>query len=257
MTQRPRYYAINSRDNVIARDRRTIRIENARLRAQPPSLAREGFALFPQKSALSDFRDSEEIARLYVPEMERMLAEVCGADHVAIYGPLVHRYSDRSLEFGQLNILRPARFAHVDLNDSMAALYSERCRPKDRIGPVRRAAHYNLWRVLSPPPQDIPLAVCDSRTVAPSDLVDADSILDVPGSPEPSRVVVCVRYSPRHCWSYFPDMNQDEVLVFKSHDTDPAQPRFVPHSAFTDRSCPPGAAPRASIEARAVAFWFG
>jgi hypothetical protein len=30
---------------------------------------------------------------------------------------------------------------------------------------------------------------------------------------------------------------------------------FSPHSAFDDPSCPAGAAPRASIEIRAFAFW--
>jgi hypothetical protein len=34
-------------------------------------------------------------------------------------------------------------------------------------------AVYNVWRVLSPPPQDMPLAVCDARTVAREDLVAA------------------------------------------------------------------------------------
>ena len=213
--------------------------------------------MFPHQSGIADFGNPQELLRIYVAEMERLLAQVCGADHVVIYGPIVHRYSDRPPEFGRLNILRPARFIHVDLNDSMAAAYAKSCQPPSMSGAVvRRFAHYNLWRVLSPPPQDIPLAVCDARSVVSSDLVEADSMLDIPGSPEASRVVVFVRYSPRHCWSYFPDMNPQEVLVFKSHDSDPTQPCFVPHSAFRDSSCPPGTAPRASIEARAVAYWF-
>ena len=126
-----------------------------------------------------------------------------------------------------------------------------------RTTPVRRFAHYNVWRALSPPPQDIPLALCDARSVFSSELVDADSIIDLPGKPESSLVVVLVRYSPHHRWSYFPDMRRNEVLVFKSHDSDPSQPHHVPHSAFKDPSCPTEVAPRVSIEARAVAFWFG
>ena len=122
---------------------------------------------------------------------------------------------------------------------------------------MRRFAYYNVWRALSPPPQDIPLAVCDARTVSRSDLVDADSILDTPGEPDSSAVVVVVRYSPLHRWSYFPGMNRDEVLVFKSHDSDPGQPHQVPHTAFKDPTCPPGVEHRTSVEMRAVAFWFG
>jgi hypothetical protein len=122
---------------------------------------------------------------------------------------------------------------------------------------VRRYAHYNVWRVLTPPPQDIPLAVCDARSVSTSDLVDADLITDTPGTPESSIVLVLLRYSPCHRWSYFSNMDRDEVLVFKSYDSDPDQPRQVPHSAFKNPACPPGIAPRASIEMRATAFWLG
>ena len=257
MNERPRYYAINSSRNVITRDRRTIHIEDARSRAQQPSLGREGFALFPHKSAVSDFRNPEELTRIYAPEVERLVTDVSGADQVVICGQVVHRFNEPPPDPVGLNILRPARFVHIDTSDSTATAFTERWRPKNNSQPVRRFAHYNVWRPLSPPPQDIPLALCDARSVFSSELVDADSIRDLPGKPESSIVVVLVRYSPHHRWAYFPDMNPDEVLVFKSHDSDPAQPHHIPHCAFKDPACPPEVAPRASVEARAVAFWFG
>src|ERR1700730_13299558 len=86
MADRPRYYAVNSSRDVITRDRRKIRIEDARLRAQQPSLGREGFALFPHKSAVSDFSNQEELARIYPREIERLVLDQSGADHVAIFG---------------------------------------------------------------------------------------------------------------------------------------------------------------------------
>lgn len=256
MNERPRYYAINSSRNVITRDRRTIHIEDARSRAQPPSLGREGFALFPHKSAVSDFRNPEELTRIYAPEVERLVTEVSGADQVVMCGQVVHRFHELPSVPVGLNILRPARFVHIDTSDSTATAFTERWRPKNNDQPVRRFAHYNVWRALSPPPQDIPLALCDARSVLSSELVDADSITDIPGRPESSIVVVLVRYSPHHRWSYFPDMSREEVLVFKSHDSDPAQPHHIPHCAFKDPACPPEVQPRASVEARAVAFWF-
>jgi hypothetical protein len=256
MNERPRYYAINSARNVITRDRRTIHIEDARLRAQQPSLDREGFALFPHKSSVPDFRNPEELTRIYAPEVERLVTEVSGADQVVICGQVVHRFNERPPDPVGLNILRPARFVHIDTSDSTATAFTERWRPKSNVRPVRRFAHYNVWRALSLPPQDIPLALCDARSVLSSELVDADSITDIPGRAESSIVVVLVRYSRHHRWSYFPDMSGDEVLVFKSHDSDPAQPHHIPHCAFKDPSCPPEITPRASVEARAVAFWF-
>jgi hypothetical protein len=256
-TERPRYYANDSSRNAISQDRRTIQIEDARLRAQPPSLAQEGFALFPHKSAVAEFRDPVQLTRIYSPEIERLVTEVSGADQVVICGPVVLRLKEQPPDWSRRSILRPARFVHVDISDSTVAALTERWRPKDNGRSVRRCAYYNVWRALSPPPQDIPLAVCDARTVSRSDLVDADSILDTPGEPDSSAVVVVVRYSPLHRWSYFPGMNRDEVLVFKSHDSDPGQPHQVPHSAFKDPSCPPGVEHRTSVEMRAIAFWFG
>ncbi len=122
--------------------------------------------------------------------------------------------------------------------------------------PLRRFAHYNVWRVLSPPPQDVPLAVCDARSVSQEDLLEADAVFDVPGKPEWSFEGLVVRYNPRHRWSYFSDMTPGEVLMFKTNDSDPSHPHHVPHTAFNDPNCPEGVPPRTSIEMRAVAYWF-
>jgi hypothetical protein len=258
MAQRPRYHAINSSRDVITRDRRKIRIEDARLRAQQPSLAREGFALFRHKSTVSDFSNQEEVARIYPREIERLLVDLSGADQVVIFGRGVLRFNEHDLpESSRFHVLRPARFIHADISDSTVPALKESWRPTENGRSVRRFAHYNVWRVLTPPPQDIPLAVCDARSISTSDLVDADAITDTPGVPESSIVLVLLRYSPCHRWWYFSNMNREEVLIFKSYDSDPDQPCQVPHSAFKNPACPPGIASRASIEMRATAFWLG
>ncbi len=126
----------------------------------------------------------------------------------------------------------------------------------ERPIPYRRFCHYNVWRVISPPPQDVPLAVCDARTLSPEDLILADAVFDAVDAPEWSFEGLVVGYSPRHRWSYFSDMTRDEALIFKTNDSDPTKAHHVPHSAFDDPSCPPGVEPRASIEMRACAYWF-
>jgi hypothetical protein len=258
MAHRPRYYAVNSSRDVIMRDRRMIRIEDARLRVQQPSLDREGFALFPHKSAVPDFSNQEELDHIYRREIERLVLDLSGADHVAIFGLGVLRFGEHDLpESSRFHVMRPARFIHADISDSTVPALRESWRPTENGRSVRRYAHYNIWRVLTPPPQDIPLAVCDARSVSTSDLVDADLITDTPGMPESSIVLVLLRHNPCHRWWYFSNMDRDEVLVFKSHDSDRDQPRRVPHSAFKNPACPPGIASRASIEMRATAFWLG
>jgi hypothetical protein len=263
MTERPRYYVNDISRDVLTLDPRAVQIEDARLWARPPSLAQEGFALLPHKSAVSDFHNTEEIVRVYPSETERLLLELTNADKVVLSAPVVRRFAQSSQGSGQLTTSGKlynsglSYFVHIDVSDSTAAALTERWRPKGHHGSVRRFAHYNFWRVVSPPPQDMPLAVCDSRTVSASDLVEADAMMDIPGKRESSYVSLVIRYSPRHRWSYFPDMNQDEILVFKTHDSDPGQPNHVPHSAFNDPTCPPGVVPRTSIETRAIALWFG
>lgn len=48
-------------------------------------------------------------------------------------------------------------------------------------------------------------------------------------------------------------MTSSEILVFKGFDSDPARASDVPHAAFDDLGCPPGAAPRESLDERVIA----
>jgi hypothetical protein len=50
-------------------------------------------------------------------------------------------------------------------------------------------------------------------------------------------------------------MTIDEVIVFKSGDSDPTGAVRVAHTAFTDPTCPPGVPTRASVEMRALAVF--
>jgi hypothetical protein len=50
-------------------------------------------------------------------------------------------------------------------------------------------------------------------------------------------------------------MTADEVIMFKAHDTDGRRSGRVPHSAFTDPTCPRGVSTRASVEMRGLALF--
>jgi hypothetical protein len=63
-------------------------------------------------------------------------------------------------------------------------------------------------------------------------------------------------YNPNHSWFYFPNMQRDEALLIKCYDSkQDGRARFTAHTAFDDPSSPPNAAPRESIEIRALVFW--
>ena len=254
MIERPRYHANDAARDVLNLDPHVVDIEDKRGCAVPPSLEVEGFAVYLHKSAVGNFRDLDEVARVNAPELRTLLLNISGADEVVMNPTGVLRFSERSPESGALNNSRPARFVHVDISDATARVFSERSAPAGKK--YYRSVHYNVWRVLTPAPQDVPLAVCDARSVTAQDVVLADAIFDMKDAPEWSFEGVVIKYSTAQRWAYFSNMNPDEVMVFKTNDSDPAHPSRVPHSAFNDSGCPADAVPRASIEMRGIAYWF-
>mgnify|MGYP001156455509 FL=1 len=109
----------------------------------------------------------------------------------------------------------------------------------------------NLWRPIRGPLQDAPLAVCDTRSVAPGDLVEQDLIYrDRRGE------IYGLTYNPAHRWFYVPGMQREEVLLLKCYDSArDGRARFMPHTAFDDPTAPADKLPRESIELRTLVFF--
>lgn len=257
MDVRPRFYATDySRDNLVLRPER-MPIRDARRIESAPALEREGFTLLPHNSRVTDFRDAERAPREYLPEIERLLGDLTGAAAVVMLGGAVLRFGERSGEYGSRVNTRPARFVHVDYTPASIpgllepVLAARGIDARDYSG----YAGFNIWRVLSAPPQDVPLCLCDARSVSDEDLVPGDAVFDAPDAPEFSFEAYLVRHNPAHRWFYFRDMTPAEVLVFKAYDSRPGEPVRVPHVAFDDPSCPEGVTPRASVEVRGFAFF--
>ena len=252
---RPKFHANDTTRDVLNVMQRPVEIGDARNRAVPPTLDVDGFCLREHRSAVQDFRDRGEIERVHVEEIRQLLLDVSGADHVTVTGAGVLRFGERSPESGAHNNSRPARFVHVDVSDATATAFYARSRP-DNGRAIRRSAQYNVWRVLTPPPQDVPLAVCDARSLAAADLISADAVFDKDGSILFTFEAWLLRHNPRQRWSYFSNMHPGETLIFKTNDTDPRAAHCVPHGAFDNSACPAGVPPRASLEMRGIAYWF-
>jgi hypothetical protein len=143
-----------------------------------------------------------------------------------------------------------------------ARLYQKR----DPQGPgFRRFIAFSLWRALSPPPQDMPLAICEGRSVRDEEgthntKVDVDEIptgdaLFAPIDGEENMSAATIfHHSPEHRWWYFPDMTPEEVILIKFYDSDHRTAWRCPHTAFRDSSRP-DAHERRSIEYRGIAFF--
>jgi hypothetical protein len=200
-------------------EKRKILIANAR--ESDCSLERNGFELVEQRTAVRDFFDPAELESVYYPEIERLVRE-----------PVLSAHNDYTEWSG------PQRVREVMGGEAEALL-------------ARRFAIIQVWRAINQPIRANPLAIADARSIAPEDLLVAERRY-------PHRVgqTYRLKYSPRHRWFYFPEMRRDEALVFKVYDSErDGRARFTPHTSFEDPATPPGAAPRQSIEARALAFF--
>ena len=113
----------------------------------------------------------------------------------------------------------------------------------------------NVWRTFSGPPQDVPLALCDVRSVAPPDKQYCEITMKTATGDLLTWENIAYYHNRAHRWWYCPDMTRDEAYVFRSFDSAPGHAEQVPHSAFVSESCPPSAPPRASIEVRVFAFF--
>jgi hypothetical protein len=236
----------------------TVQIEDVRPIRGGLSLDREGVFLADAPCAVKDFRDHEVAARTYVPELEEAVKAVTGAHRVVVSRSWVHRHSDRSKRFGEEGTTYPGRYAHIDYSDQSGPMAARQWLGDDPDAETLfkgRFAIFNLWRVLSEPPQDCPLCMADATTVDARDLVISHIVLGPTPEREMRLQTNMVAFNPNHRWVYFPDMRRNELLMFRGYDSDPARSRRVPHTAFDDPSAGDDAPPRESIDTRCVAFF--
>jgi len=255
MNEKPRYHAMDPTRDVHVLESRTVQISAAP--REHARLEQQGFQLVPHSTAVRNFLDSQELERVYYPEVRDLIMKVTGARAAAVAAAPFVRFGERASQSGKLRNSRPARFVHIDYGDGRGKALAEQVfgTLEDRAWRFGRFVHYNIWRVLTPPPQDIPLAVCDARSLAREDLIEALAVFDFAGVPERTADSYVVRHNPAHRWHYFRDMTPEEALIFVTNESDPARPHHVPHVAFDDPTCPATATPRSSVEVRVVAYF--
>lgn len=234
----------------------TVPIRNARPSQDQLSYDREGFAIYKAATNVTNFRDEEQIKQIYVPELAEIVRRVTGAAKVMIFPSGVLRLSPWARDYGAPGTTYPAPKIHSDFSKESGRRVAEQMLdPKEREHwMTKRIALFSLWRALSPPPQDVPLALCDAQTVAVEDFV-VGTVYSGTGDQRSSMEGSAFKYNSSHRWYYFRDMHKDELLFIKAYDSDDSKAWLVPHSAFVDPSAPDDAPPRMSIDYRALVFW--
>jgi hypothetical protein len=188
--------------------------------------------------------DPTDVER-YVAACCDLIRDVTGRPTVP-FGPPVRRGGAPT---GSELVAPRAHFVHLD-NSRMSAGGRVAATVEPQGLRAENAVIYNVWRSLTPPPQDIPLAVTDWRTIVPSDFVDGTTV-ERGGFAAPHLRLAASGTVPR--WYYVPDLRIDEVLIFVGTDLDPSHPLGCAHSAFESPLVEDSETPRESVEMRVIA----
>jgi hypothetical protein len=238
-----------------------VTIRNARL-GGPFTLDEHGFCLGRHHTDVTDWEHAYGPDTPYAAQVCEVAKRLTGADVAVPMGGMIR-------DSGQTGatVQPPAAEAHVDFTQRSALRIAEAVyRRAHPTGPgYDRFIAFSLWRALSPPPQDMPLALCDGRTVRDDEgthntKVDVDEIptgdaLFAPIEGEENMSAATIfHHSPDHRWWYFPDMTPEEVILIKFYDSDHRGAWRCPHTAFRDTTRP-DARQRRSMEFRAIAYF--
>ena len=238
-----------------------VTIRNARL-GGPFTLDEHAFCLAQHRTAISDWENQYAPDSAYAAEVAEVAKRLTGADTVIPLGGMM-----RDSAAPSATVQPPAAEAHVD--------FTERCAER-RAAALYRTAHpaasgygrfigFSLWRALSAPPQDMPLALCEGRSVRDdegthntkvdvTEIPTGDALYAPIAGEEDMLAATIFHYSPGHRWWYFPDLQPQEVIFIKLYDSDHSKAWRCPHTAFRDTTRP-DARPRRSMEFRALAYF--
>jgi len=232
-----------------------------------------GVALGHCESRCKNFYDSEEVERVFYPEMEKLLLEFFpGATDALVYNHDVFDKDykgDRTENQERKNPGVNANYAYIvhnDLNDNSGRV---RCREllTRNLRNFGREQHYteaeadakmsrrfmsiNLAKPMETIQQN-PFVLCAWPSFADQPYITNYRIYD-------DRVGETTRftYRPTHEWYWFPQQKSTEVSMLKCYDsiTDGSVSRWSFHSACVDPTAPEGAPCRRNVVVRAFIFF--
>ncbi|MBV8122245.1 MAG: methyltransferase [Alphaproteobacteria bacterium] len=227
-----------------------VTLGNGRLHIGEFAIEKTGFRFVRHPTEVADFYDEDEIRRVYYPEMVALIKAEAGAKRVVVFDHTL-RTADNELREAA-KIREVVRRVHNDYTE-----WSGPQRVRDLMGDEagellqHRFAIVQVWRPIRYPVESWPLAIADARSLSPDDLVVTERRY-------PDRVgqTSAITWNPKHRWYWFPNMQPDEALVFKTFESQKdGRARFTAHTAFDDPTTPANARPRESIEIRSLAFF--
>ncbi len=230
--------------------RHVIPIHDGRRAGDSFGLDSSGFQLADHPTAMNDFFDPDEIARVYYPEMQALIAASSGASQVHVFDHTLRTGDEAERQVRKIR--EPVKSVHNDYTEWSGPQRVRDFFPEEAEALLaRRFAIIQVWRAINRPIARDPLAIADARSIADGDFITAERRF-------PNRVgeIYQFEYNPAHRWYYFPKMRRDEALVFKVYDSaKDGRARWSMHTSFDDPTAAADGPPRESIEIRAFAFF--
>lgn len=216
------------------------------------STDKQGFEHQHFSASFQQFDDDEAVKSTFYAQVVEFVKAHTGAKRVVVFDHTIRKRLPADLS-RQTVVQRPA----VMLVHSDYTVKSGPQRVRDIMNDeaedllARRVAFYNVWKPLSKPVEELPLAMCDATTHAPDDML----LMQLKYRERTGEIYV-MRHAPTHRWYYFPNMQADQALLLKTYDsTTDGRARFMGHTAFEDPTTAPNAQKRESIEVRTMAFF--
>lgn len=210
----------------------TVEIENVRGKEINYTLDTAGFQYHTKPSKHATFVDDEEIRGEYYPESLELIKEVTGASKVVLFDHSMCKIQTQRnitlMIYWTLSAVRrhrpgdpetdeskrqPVSQVHVDQTPESATARVHRHLPAAEAEKLvkKRFQIVNLWRPISHPAIDYPLAMCDYRSVdVEKDLIPVALIYS-----DHEGETFGVKFNPSHKWKYLREMQLDEVVLIK------------------------------------------
>lgn len=247
-----------------------------------------GFTLLPHRTNVVDWNDENEVQQTYYPDITQYVQKLTGADLAFCNDHSIRQTEDIDKKDDKiatedpqmdplgLSMKNPLPVVHNDFTPTYAESLARALELDDpseaRMATFGLLGHLkaagvtgedlrtkydvkvvNAWRNCSEHPlETMPLAMCDRRTVGhQGELVD--HVLNIKGGVLPT-VTSMHSDSDKHKWYWYPDMTNEEVLLFKTYDSAESSSRGQLHSAFQPHGSKPVRG-RFSCEARVLCLF--
>lgn len=238
-------------------------------REQETTVWDQGFELIELPSKVTDWQSLDAVEAVHYEEVTEWAKGFTGCDAVLFFPALLRNMQTQA----ESDDYAPIQLAHSDYTENYADMirdpdsaYQNVLKPSmeragvssEELAKVKRVLTLQLWRNVGDELMEYPLTVCDCTTVDRSELMpirvesyggqetqfDAFSLLKTPAA-------------ENHHWYAYPNMRQDEVLLFRAFDSEAvnnSKPFWTPHTAFFDTNG--SGTPRSSVEMRAICLFF-